>query len=80
MAAAVGGYMPSAVAEIWEPQRDFAWVKIPKSTSGAGPIKTVVAMSGNGPQVMVVTSEGNYLVFNIDLEGGGEGTLVKQYS
>ncbi|KAI9668040.1 MAG: autophagy protein [Bathelium mastoideum] len=80
VAAAVGGYMPSAVAEIWEPQRDFAWVKIPKSTSGANSIKTVVAMSSNGPQVMVVTSEGNYFVFNIDLEGGGEGTLVKQYS
>ena len=78
--AAVGGYMPSAVTEIWEPQRDFAWVKIPKSTSATGPIKTVVAMSSNGPQVMVVTSEGNYFVFNLDLEGGGEGTMVKQYS
>lgn len=29
---------------------------------------------------MVVTSEGNYYVFNIDLEKGGEGTLHKQYS
>jgi autophagy-related protein 18 len=29
---------------------------------------------------MVVTSEGNYYVFNIDLEKGGEGTLYKQYS
>ena len=29
---------------------------------------------------MVVTNEGNFYVFGIDLEKGGEGTLVKQYS
>jgi autophagy-related protein 18 len=81
-AATVGGYLPSAVAEIWEPSRDFAWVKIPRSpnSTSAGPVKTVVALSSNGPQVMVVTSEGSYYVFNIDLEKGGEGTLFKQYS
>ncbi|KAH7116089.1 WD40-repeat-containing domain protein [Dendryphion nanum] len=81
-AATVGGYLPSAVTEVWEPQRDFAWVKIPKSSNPAssGALRTVVTMSNNGPQVMVVTSEGNYYVFNIDLEKGGEGTLFKQYS
>jgi autophagy-related protein 18 len=81
-AATVGGYLPNAVAEIWEPSRDFAWVKVPKSanSASAGPIRTVVALSNNGPQIMVVTSEGNYYVFNIDLEKGGEGTLFKQYS
>ncbi|KAF9694539.1 hypothetical protein EKO04_007367 [Ascochyta lentis] len=81
-AATVGGYLPSALAEIWEPSRDFAWVKVPKSlnSASAGPIRTVVALSNNGPQIMVVTSEGNYYVFNIDLEKGGEGTLYKQYS
>ena len=81
-AATVGGYLPSAVAEIWEPARDFAWVKIPKSpnSSTSGPMRTVVALNNNGPQIMVVTSEGNYYVFNVDLEKGGEGTLYKQYS
>jgi autophagy-related protein 18 len=81
-AATVGGYLPSAVAEIWEPSRDFAWVKIPRSPNSAssGPMRTVVALSNNGPQIMVVTSEGNYYVFNVDLEKGGEGTLYKQYS
>ncbi|KAF2121477.1 WD40-repeat-containing domain protein [Lophiotrema nucula] len=81
-AATVGGYLPSAVAEIWEPARDFAWVKIPKSPNSAslGPIRTVTALSNNNPQVMVVTSEGNYYVFNVDLEKGGEGTLYKQFS
>jgi autophagy-related protein 18 len=81
-AATVGGYLPSTVAQIWEPSRDFAWVKIPRSPNSAssGPVRTVVALSNNGPQIMVVTSEGNYYVFNVDLEKGGEGTLYKQYS
>jgi len=81
-AATVGGYLPSAVAEMWEPSRDFAWVKIPRSqiSPSTGPMRTVVALNNNGPQIMVVTSEGNFFVFNVDLEKGGEGTLVKQFS
>lgn len=81
-AATVGGYLPSAVSEMWEPSRDFAWVKVPRSPNAAasGPVRTVVALNNNGPQIMVVTSEGNYYVFNVDLEKGGEGTLYKQYS
>lgn len=80
-AATVGGYLPSAVAQVWEPTRDFAWVKIPKTpTSLSGPVRSVVALSNNSPQVMIVTSEGNYYVFNVDLEKGGEGTLFKQFS
>ncbi|KAF2492015.1 WD40 repeat-like protein [Lophium mytilinum] len=81
-AATVGGYLPSTVTEMWEPSRDFAWVKIPRSQIAptSGPVKTVVALSNSGPQIMVVTNEGNFFVFNIDLEKGGEGTLVKQFS
>ena len=73
------GYLPSAVTEIWEPTRDFAWVKVPKSRSGQM-VKSVVAMASGMPQVMVATSEGEYLVYSVDLEKGGEGTLVRQYS
>lgn len=71
---------------MWEPARDFAWIKLPKSNPGSsgvastGPVRSVVAMSSNTPQVMVVTNEGNFYVFNIDLSKGGEGTLTKQYS
>ncbi|KAL5341589.1 autophagy-related protein 18 [Aspergillus crustosus] len=85
-AAKVGGYLPKGVSEMWEPARDFAWIKIPKSNPGtgpnanAGPLRSVVAMSSNTPQVMVVTSDGNFYVFSIDLSKGGEGTLTKQYS
>lgn len=38
-----------------------------------------MAMSSNSPQVMVVTNEGRFYVFWIDLEKGGEGRLVKDY-
>lgn len=102
-AASVGAYLPSAVSEMWEPTRDFAWFKVPKastlsgqggdkggaagrSSSGSGsglgsaaPLKSVVAMSNNSPQVMVVTNEGHFYVFGIDLENGGEGSLLKVY-
>ncbi|RMY70537.1 hypothetical protein D0862_14734 [Hortaea werneckii] len=130
---ATGGYLPASVAEIWEPQRDFAWVRIPRSNSqghnsssggggGGGESNTggVGSSSGNGgggggagggagagagggvgggggasgglrssvvampnhlavPHVMVATSEGEFYVFTIDLERGGEGTLVKRF-
>ncbi|KAI2922235.1 hypothetical protein CBS147371_2293 [Aspergillus niger] len=85
-AAKVGGYLPKGVSEMWEPARDFAWIKLPKYNPGPGangnngPLRSVVAMSANTPQVMVVTSDGNFYVFNIDLSKGGEGTLTKQYS
>lgn len=81
-----GGYLPSSVTEVFEPARDFAWVKVPRqnksSASGQnyGPVRSVVAMSANHPQIMVVTSEGRFYVFGIDLEIGGEGVLVHQYA
>ena len=85
----VGSYLPQTVTEMWEPLRDFAYIKIPKpSVAGqsrlaggsAGPLRSVVAMSSNSPQVMVVTSDGGFYVYNIDMENGGEGYLVKQFS
>lgn len=85
LAGRVGGYLPSSVTEMWEPARDFAWAKIPRSrntigVAGGAPVRSVVALSANRPQLLVVTSEGQYLIFNIDLEKGGEGVLEQQYS
>lgn len=101
VAGVVGSYLPQTVTEMWEPLRDFAYIKIPKaslnpsqnkgSASGAGsgpsglafssgPLRSVVAMSSSSPQVMVVTSDGGFYVFNIDMEQGGEGYLVRQFS
>jgi len=79
-----GGYLPNSVTEVFEPARDFAWVKVPRhnrsSGQNYGPVRCVVAMSSNHPQIMVVTSEGRFYVFGLDLETGGEGVLVHQQS
>jgi autophagy-related protein 18 len=91
VAGVVGSYLPQTVTEMWEPTRDFAFIKIPKSglaglssratgSASVGPLRSVVAMSSSSPQVMVVTSDGGFYVYNIDMENGGEGYLVKQFS
>ncbi|KAF3929639.1 hypothetical protein ABW20_dc0107277 [Dactylellina cionopaga] len=71
---AVGGYLPQAVTEMWEPQRDFAFARLPAAT------KSVVALSSNSPQIMVVTSDGFFYLYNVDMENGGECILTKKYS
>lgn len=76
VAGAMGTYLPTAVAEIWEPQRDFAFVKLPAIAG----MKSVVSFSSNSSQVLVVTSEGYFYQYAIDLERGGECELVQQYS
>ena len=75
----VGGYLPGALTEMWEPQRDFAFVRLPPSVAKTG-AKTVVALSSSGPQVMVITSDGLFYIYNMDMENGGECVLTKQYS
>lgn len=40
LAGSVGGYLPNTLTEMWDPQRDFAFLKLP--TSG---VRSVVALS-----------------------------------
>ncbi|KAI0088942.1 WD40 repeat-like protein [Irpex rosettiformis] len=75
LTSSVGGYLPSAFTEVWEPSRDFAFLRLP--TSGT---RCVVALSGTMPQVMVLSSDGYFYSYSIDLENGGECSLLKQYS
>lgn len=70
----MAGYMPKLVTEMLEPSRDFASLKL--KSSG---VRSLVALSSTTPQVMVVTSEGYLYLYNIDLENGGECTLLKQF-
>ncbi|EME40519.1 hypothetical protein DOTSEDRAFT_74175 [Dothistroma septosporum NZE10] len=72
------GYLPSSVTEMWEPQRDFAWMRVPRGANGQ-PVRSVVAMANNTPHVMVATNEGDFYVYSVDLERGGEGTLLKRF-
>lgn len=71
----MGGYLPNTITEMWEPSRDFAFFHLP--TSG---VRSVVALSGTMPHVMVLTSEGYFYLYSIDLEKGGECALLKQYN
>ncbi|KZS97373.1 WD40 repeat-like protein, partial [Sistotremastrum niveocremeum HHB9708] len=72
--SSVGGYLPTTFTELWEPARDFAWLKLP--STGA---RSIVALSGTMPHVMVLSSEGYFYSYSIDLENGGECSLMKQY-
>lgn len=63
------------MTEMWEPARDFAFVRLP--TPG---VRSVVALSSSSPQIMVVTSDGYFYVYNVDMEKGGECVLLKQFS
>lgn len=74
-AGTFGSYLPNSVTEIWEPMRDFAKLRIP-----TGNAKTVVAMSNSQSQVMVITSGGQFLLYDIDLDHGGDCVLAQQYS
>ncbi|KAF9556366.1 WD40 repeat-like protein [Agrocybe pediades] len=73
----VGGYLPNTLTEMWEPSRDFAFLRLP---GGSGSARTVVALSPTMPHVMVLSSEGFFYVYSIDLEKGGECVLLKSYN
>ncbi|KAJ2931073.1 hypothetical protein H1R20_g5985, partial [Candolleomyces eurysporus] len=84
----MGSYLPNSITEMWEPQRDFASFSLPtggggvggKSGGGSGNVRTVVGLSGTMPHIMVISSEGYFYLYSIDLEKGGECSLLKQYS
>ncbi|KAI8325359.1 WD40 repeat-like protein [Martensiomyces pterosporus] len=65
--------MPDMISEMWEPSRDFAFLKLPKAN-----IQSIAAMSSSTPQIMVVTSDGYFYQYSIDLDKGGECVLLKQ--
>ncbi|KAI6037629.1 WD40 repeat-like protein [Pisolithus marmoratus] len=75
LSSSVGGYLPHTLTEMWEPARDFAYLRLP--TSG---VRSVVGLSSTLPQVMVICSDGYFYAYSIDLENGGECVLMKQYS
>ncbi|KAJ7448411.1 WD40 repeat-like protein [Mycena latifolia] len=74
--------IPAGLAEMWEPARDFAWLRLPAgaSSGGAGERRCVVGLSSTTPHVMVISSDGYFYAYSIDLERGGECVLVKQFS
>ncbi|KAF7314926.1 WD40 repeat-like protein [Mycena indigotica] len=81
---AAASYLPSSIAEMWEPTRDFAFFRLPPpvpvSGGGTADRRCVVGLSSTTPHAMVISSDGYFYVYSIDLEKGGECVLVKQYS
>lgn len=74
---AVGGYLPSAVADMWEAkQRDFAFFKLPCQQG----VKSVVGFGSFSQHIFVVTSEGFFYQYLLNLEKGGECELIKQFA
>lgn len=71
----VGGYLPNTVTEMWDPSRDFAWLRLPSSPLG---VRSIVGLSrcvlyppfraaltalfttSTMPQIMIVSSEGYF--------------------
>ncbi|KAJ7155195.1 WD40 repeat-like protein [Mycena filopes] len=89
LSRAAAAYLPATLSEMWEPARDFAWLKLPGGGGGAGSTnasagpgerRCVVGLSSTTPHVMVISSDGYFYAYSIDLEKGGECVLVKQYS
>ncbi|KAJ6516478.1 hypothetical protein C8R45DRAFT_920194 [Mycena sanguinolenta] len=64
--------IPSSLAEMWERARDFAWAKLPPGMGG-----NTNALGGAGercttPHLMIISSDGYFYAYSIDLERGGE--------
>lgn len=78
VAGVVGGYLPQAMTEMFEPARDFAFIKL-KNNSTEEHSRTVVAFQelrqARNPEcldVYVATSSGMIHAFTLDLKNGGE--------
>ncbi|KAI8644216.1 WD40-repeat-containing domain protein [Parasitella parasitica] len=71
----MGSFLPDRLTDMWEPSRHFASLKLPNVG-----VRSLVALSSTTPQVLVVTAEGYFYQYNIDLENGGECVLLKRNS
>ncbi|KAF8797373.1 hypothetical protein BYT27DRAFT_7237268 [Phlegmacium glaucopus] len=61
---------------IWEPFRDFAFLRLPTSVANVICLSLIRTM----PHVMVISSDGYFhSTYSIDLDKGGECSLMKQY-
>ncbi|KAK4514752.1 uncharacterized protein ATC70_002355 [Mucor velutinosus] len=71
----MGSFLPDRLTDMWEPSRHFASLKLPNVG-----VRSLVALSSTTPQVLVITAEGYFYQYNIDLENGGECVLLKRNS
>lgn len=67
--------LPESMAERWEPVRDFAYLKLPKTS-----LQSICALMSHTNTVVVVSSDGYMREYGVDLVNGGECVFLKQYS
>ncbi|KAJ7669573.1 hypothetical protein B0H17DRAFT_949264, partial [Mycena rosella] len=71
-----GGGVPARYARgDVEPARAFAWMRLPPLA-----VECLVFPRSTTPHVMIISSDGYFYAYIIDLERGGECVLVRQYS
>ncbi|KAI7258863.1 WD repeat domain phosphoinositide-interacting protein [Hortaea werneckii] len=72
---ATGGYLPASVAEMWEPQRDFAWVRVPRSNGhgGGGGNNSNAGSGGGGDGSVVGGNSSGYGAAGGSVGGGNNG-------
>ncbi|ORX49255.1 hypothetical protein BCR36DRAFT_450631 [Piromyces finnis] len=68
--------IPDAINTIFEPQRDFAFARIPTQSKG---YRNICAISSNH-QVMVALEDGKFYQYDLNVEQGGECSLLKEFN
>lgn len=90
----MGSFLPDRLTDMWEPSRHFASLKLPNvgvrslvalsryldSINAVADLVSNILCNSTTPQVLVVTFEGYFYQYNIDLENGGECVLLKRNS
>ena len=71
----VGNLLPSKVTDIWEPMRNHSFAKLPQGTKERVHICSFTPMEP--PLLAVVTSDGEFLLYNVS-DTGGECSLLRQ--
>lgn len=79
----LSSYLPGVISQVWEPQRDIAHIKLPNT--GIPAICGIVpdpSMSSSCAKVMIVTADGFYYSYMLDVSAAqsSELKLLQEYS
>lgn len=72
VAGALGEMLPTSLTEAFEPERAFAYFKVPS------PAPAVAAISATLPIVLAAAADGCFYTYAIDLERGGECKFIRR--
>eukprot|EP00696_Hemimastix_kukwesjijk_P008642 gnl/Hemi2/20927_TR6935_c0_g2_i1.p1 gnl/Hemi2/20927_TR6935_c0_g2~~gnl/Hemi2/20927_TR6935_c0_g2_i1.p1 ORF type:complete len:374 (-),score=85.28 gnl/Hemi2/20927_TR6935_c0_g2_i1:88-1209(-) len=68
-------YLPGVITNILEPTRDFAHLKVPSQG-----VPNICAVNSQDSQVMVVTADGFFYQYALDVAAGGECRPLKEHT